>query len=187
MKKIVRSIAIASIILSFSSSSIFALEEKTELNTKQYVNTLKQHIKKEKFDEIKTLGGLNIINHIKVSKKGMDLGYIEPTIDKIVVNIEKTKELITFLENNNSPDEKINTVSNEMLDTLNEMLVDLENSHVEYSQQIGFDISDDDKKSNLSGSLHPFSEKTFAYDYINHYNDRVEKIEKMYKYIKDIS
>ena len=74
-----------------------------------------------------------------------------------------------------------------MLDTLNEMLADLENSHVEYSQQIGFDISDDDKKSNLSGSLHPFSEKTFAYDYINHYNDRVEKIEKMYKYIKDIS
>lgn len=188
MKKIVRSIAIASIILSFSSSSIFALEEKTELNTKQYVNTLKQHIKKEKFDEIKTLGGLSIINRIKVSKKGMDLGYIEPTIDKIVVNIEKTKDLITFLENNHSPNEKINTVSNQMLDILNEMLVDLENSHVEYSQQVGFDISDDEKKRNLSGSISFFNdEKTYAYDYINHYNDRVEKIEKMYKYIKDIS
>lgn len=187
MKKIVRSIAIASIILSFSLSSIFALEEKTELSTKQYVNTLKQHIKKEKFDEIKTLNKLSIINNIKVSKKGMDLGYIEPTIDKIVINIEKTKDLITFLENNHSPDEKINTVSNQMLDTLNEMLVDLENSHVEYSQQIGFDISDDDKKYNLRGSLNIFDEKTYAYDYINHYNDRVEKIEKMYKYIKDIS
>ena len=67
------------------------------------------------------------------------------------------------------------------------MLVDLENSHVEYSQQIGFDISDDDKKYNLRGSLNIFDEKTYAYDYINHYNDRVEKIEKMYKYIKDIS
>jgi len=187
MKKIVIFIATVSIILSVASSGVFALESKTEISTKQYIKTLKTYIKKDKFDEIKKHNSFNIIKHIKIAKKGMDLGYIEPTIVKITENIEKTKEMITFLETNKSSNEKINLVSNQMLDVLNEMLTDLENSYVEYSQQVGFDISDDEKIDNLSGSASYYDdEKTYAYEYIRHYNDRVEKIEKMYKYIKNI-
>ena len=48
MKKIVRSIAIASIILSFSSSSIFALEEKNRIKYQTICEYFKTTHKKRK-------------------------------------------------------------------------------------------------------------------------------------------
>lgn len=190
MKKLISIATITAIILSINTSGIFA-SEKTELETKEYVKTLKTFVKKEGFDEIKNHhGDFSLIKTIKVGMKGMDLAYIEPTIETINDNINRTEKLITFLENNKTDNDKINSISDEMLVYLGEMLSDLQSSHTEYSNQLGFSLDDKQKKNNLAGIRETFSmeeQDPCAYDYINHYNSRVEKIEDMYKYIKDIS
>ena len=76
-----------------------------------------------------------------------------------------------------------------MIVVLDEIHSNLSNALVEFTNQLGFDTKDSEKIANLSGKYNCFSseKKTCAYDYINMINDRIEKVEKMYEYIKDIS
>lgn len=187
MKRLVKAILICLIFALILPSCTLANSNKMELSSKKYVKILKKHINKDKFYKIDRFSEMNLLLHIKANKKGVQLVYIEPTIEKIEFNQNKIKILISFINNNSTEDKKINNLSKEMLNYLNEMNECLNNAHEIYTSQLGFDISDKTKLENLGQVDYYLKDEniTYAYDYINVFNDRIEKINKVYFHIKD--
>lgn len=190
MKKILNILIASLLVFSFGMRDVSALDKKVELSSKKYVKTLKEYIKKEKFDlleEYPTI--LNPIKLYKAEKVGVNYGYLEPTLEKITDNKQRVNELIVFIENNCTNNDKVNIVSSDMLSILNDMSSNLELAYLKYNEQLGLDLSDYDKKSNLYGEISYFGSEIelSAYDYINRYNDRVDKVIKMYNQIKKLS
>lgn len=187
MKKIATTILIGLVLTSIGSSCIFAKDVKSELTPKKYVKTLKLHIKKDEFEELERFCDMGIISQIKSNNKGVQLVYIEPTIEKIESNQAKVKELVSFIKNNTTNDKKINDLSSEMLNYLSDMSKCLDSAHDIYKKQLGFELSDEEKLKNL-GNLEYWNKDedvTYAYDYINLFNNRVEKVNRIYTHIKD--
>lgn len=191
MKKIVCILSAVCMILTMNTVT-HADNQKNEISSKKYVKTIKTYVKKEKFDLISKHNTIKLIITNKIERLGMDLAYIEPTIEKIQENKNRLVSLIEFLEDNESNDSKINNLSEDLLAYLNEMYIDLEHLSMIYKSQLGRHLTDSEKIENLVGDRDAFGYKinkneTSAYDYINHYNDRVEKVKKVYNCIKEVS
>lgn len=190
MKKIFKIIMISLCIFTISTTNILASNHSNELSTKQYTKTLKAHIKKDKFDTIdKYPTILNPIKLHKAEKVGIDYGYIEPTLKKIKENKIKTQSLISFLEKHSTNNKDINILAKDMLYMLIDMNDNLDKAYNEFKSQYKKDISESNKLDNLQPKPHYLScnNKLSAYDYINKYNDRVDKVIKIYNQIKELS
>lgn len=190
MKKILKIIMVSLCILTVSAPNILASSKSNELSTKQYTKTLKTYIKKDKFDTLdKYPTVLNPIKLHKAEKVGVDYGYIEPTLKKIKENKKKTQSLISFLEKNSTNNKEINILAKDMLSMLNDMNDNLDKAYNEFKNQYKKDISECDKLDNLQSksTYFGFKNKLCAYDYINKYNDRVDKVMKIYNQIKKVS
>lgn len=75
-----------------------------------------------------------------------------------------------------------------MLVALIEMNENLNSCYTELTSQNKLDISDDEKIENLRGVSTYFNtdNKLYAYDYLNRFNHRLDKVEKMYNQIKEL-
>lgn len=188
MKKIITIFSIVATIISLFVTSSFATNEKTELNTKQFVKTLKIHINKDKFEKLEEHAIINPLKLHNIKKYGFDYAYLEPTMEKVQYNLDKTNELISFLKSYKTNDVKINSVSNDMIVMLEEMNENLDGLYRELNSQYKLDVSDSDKMENLQGIISVFNteNKLYAYDYLNRFNNRLDKIEQIYKQIKKL-
>lgn len=188
MKKLFKMFMVSLFIILFATSNICALNKTNELETKEYMKEIKTYIKKDKFDTLEEYP--NILHPVKlhkVEKVGVDYGYIEPMLKQIEENKKKSKSLISFLENNKTNDKEFNILIEDMLSTLKDIDENLDKLYKAYKRQYKVDIPDDEKVSNLDSRSRYFIKKeSSAYDYLARYNNRVEKMNKIYNQMKKL-
>lgn len=182
MVKTYKTLICSFVIILFNVGFVSAEQPKTKLDVDTYCDTLKTYIKNDNFEKIKETGFINL----NAIRKGTNLGYLKPRIEKIQNSKNHVDEFITKIEKVEFDNPEMQNLNNEILSRLNDMSSNLNNSIDKHKEVLNYTDSYLDKVIHLkTASL--LTGQGSSNSSLSKYNTNLKEIKKVYKDIKNIN